>query len=524
MKSQSFTRNCLLLLGALTISLLPLRLHAQCSVTVVSATPTVCTDSQYDLSVNLTYTTPPSGDIVLAIGEGPGTLYTFTPDGSSPDTYIINGLTASGVQDINVTAYFVNDPVCTNTLIDAYDAPAGCGDYCSGNLLLNPSFEITSANVTPPPIGVEYTPADWVAPNRAYADYDWLRPDGIAHLGLYGTGTSVAYQNVPVTVGNAYTLTLYSAMHFPLVNVGTATLQYYDAGDNPIGATVVHTVTHDWEDDYGFGGPYMLALSAAPANASYVRITLENQNPTASGESVKFDALCLTSQACVNPILSTPDPGVCTYNMANNRSEATISVDISWGVASPGEFISVELQGGSVFSTNPVTIDPAMFPGGMTTATFDVVADGSGPHGILAQFTTTTSCSATEQVTFVNACCPPNAYDICEDGSTTVTLTADAGLTNVVWYNSSNVSVGVGPVLTVDASILPFSDDLMDGTEDYYYTADDIDGCMGQLCCPVTVNRTEKLVAGMDGMTTICETSITPILLAALLTGEDAGG
>ncbi|MBL7783927.1 MAG: hypothetical protein JNM22_22010, partial [Saprospiraceae bacterium] len=272
---------------------------SNCNISIVSATPSACVNSRYNLAVTVNYTDPPGGTIVLVIGEGPGTLYTFTPDGTSPDTYTITNLPANGVQDINVGAYFANHPACTTTLVDAYDAPASCGNYCSGNLLLNPSFEITSANVTPPPTGVDYTPASWVAPARAYADYGWLRPDGIAHIGLYGTGNSVAYQNVPVTVGNSYTLTFYSAMHFPLTNLGTAKIQYYNASNVPIGVGNQHIVTHDWEDNNGFGGPYILFLGAAPANASYLRVTLENHNPTAAGESVKFDALCLTASSCV---------------------------------------------------------------------------------------------------------------------------------------------------------------------------------------------------------------------------------
>lgn len=216
---------------------------------------------------------------------------------------------------------------------------------CPGNLLLNPSFEITSTNITPPPINTFYTPASWAAPQRCYADHDWLRPDGIGHIGLFGTGNSVASQNVTVTVGNFYSLTLYSAMHVPLVNQGRAVLQYYDASNNPIGTGVQHTVTHDWDVDSTFAGPYSLALPAAPANASYVRVTLENQNPTASGESVKFDALCLTTAAPIN----------ISGNVFNDANGLADNIVNGTGTNGGGLFANLVDANGNVYTSTGVS-------------------------------------------------------------------------------------------------------------------------------------------------------------------------
>ncbi|MCB0552149.1 MAG: DUF11 domain-containing protein, partial [Phaeodactylibacter sp.] len=212
--------------------------------------------------------------------------------------------------------------------------------------------------------------------------------------------------------------------------------------------------------------------------------------------SFEFEACDATACALA---LGTPALGTCSYDMTNNRSEATVSIPISWTSPPTGEMISVELQSGTVLSTNPVMIDPSLFPGGSTTVTFDVLADGTGPHTIQAQFATTTSCQDSEPVTFPDACCPANVSQICDDGSTTATLTADPGLTNIIWYNSSDVQVGTGSTLIVDATVAPFSTDLADGTEDYYYIADDASTCPGQLCCPVTIETTTCAVCMLTG-------------------------
>jgi uncharacterized repeat protein (TIGR01451 family) len=111
---------------------------AACSVTVDSATPSACnpTDNMYSLDVTVTYADQPTGDITINVG---GTDYTFTPDGTSPDTYTVMGLISNGTQDIDISATFVGDAACTHTLVDAYDAPANC--FCSTNTcLLNASF------------------------------------------------------------------------------------------------------------------------------------------------------------------------------------------------------------------------------------------------------------------------------------------------------------------------------------------------------------------------------------------------
>jgi hypothetical protein len=94
-----------------------------CSMVVTSATPTACANNLYNLAVVVTYINPPSGNITVNTNNG-GTITVAAT--TSPQTITLTGLTADGVQDIDVTAFFVATPTCTNTAMDIYDAPAAC--------------------------------------------------------------------------------------------------------------------------------------------------------------------------------------------------------------------------------------------------------------------------------------------------------------------------------------------------------------------------------------------------------------
>ena len=77
------------------------------------------------------------------------------------------------------------------------------------------------------------------------------------------------------------------------------------------------------------------------------------------------------------------------------------------------------------------------------------------------------------------------AIALCNDGSTSYTLVAQSGITNVIWYNMAGVQVGTGTNLVVKSTTLG----LEDGTEAYYYvgtsTTGSTSGCDVELCCPV---------------------------------------
>lgn len=105
-----------------------------CAIEVTSATPSVCdpNTNTYSLDVVVTYSNGPNGNITVNTSNG-GTVTVAAT--TSPQTITLTGLTANGVQDVDVTGFFVSDPSCTFTLVDAYDAPNSCGCppvQCSG--------------------------------------------------------------------------------------------------------------------------------------------------------------------------------------------------------------------------------------------------------------------------------------------------------------------------------------------------------------------------------------------------------
>ena len=77
------------------------------------------------------------------------------------------------------------------------------------------------------------------------------------------------------------------------------------------------------------------------------------------------------------------------------------------------------------------------------------------------------------------------AVALCNDGSTSYILTAQTGLTNVIWYNMAGTQVGTGATLIVKSTTVG----LEDGTEAFYYVGQSTDpatsGCDVELCCPV---------------------------------------
>jgi hypothetical protein len=96
-----------------------------CAITVTSATPSACVpaNNTYSVVVVVTYSNAPSGNITVTTSAGTTVSVAQT---TSPQTITLSGITANGVQDIDVTAAFVGDPICTHALPDAYDAPASC--------------------------------------------------------------------------------------------------------------------------------------------------------------------------------------------------------------------------------------------------------------------------------------------------------------------------------------------------------------------------------------------------------------
>ncbi len=154
----------------------------------------------------------------------------------------------------------------------------------------------------------------------------------------------------------------------------------------------------------------------------------------------------------------------------------TVSVD-NGGTISPssgnyGSATNFQLQSGSADGT-------------MYTIT---ITDNSDPNCTIMTTVMQSSCSMT---------CPPNEHMICDNGSNTVNLTAETGLSNYIWYEydeqtrTAGTQVGTGQVLTLDGSDIGPAG----SRKCYVYTAEDNQGCPGEMCCPVCIS-TEQCCPG----------------------------
>lgn len=101
-----------------------------------------------------------------------------------------------------------------------------------------------------------------------------------------------------------------------------------------------------------------------------------------------------------------------------------------------------------------------------------------GTYQFILQPIGNTSCSDTMQVVVSNG---GTANVLCNNGTSSYTLTADTGTSNVVWFNMAGIQVGTGSTLFVNFK----TPGLEDGIEAFYYTAQTGATCNSEVCCPI---------------------------------------
>ncbi len=85
--------------------------------------------------------------------------------------------------------------------------------------------------------------------------------------------------------------------------------------------------------------------------------------------------------------------------------------------------------------------------------------------------------------------CTPEEYSVCSNNSNTAFLTAESGLMNYRWFEYDENTmmktqlIGTGQVLEIQASDIGSTGD----KKCYIYEAEDGDGCLAELCCPICV-------------------------------------
>lgn len=102
-----------------------------CNITLNATTPSACdaVSNTYSLSVDLTFSNGPAGDIMITTSNGASQVFTPTSSNGT-QTFMLTNLTADGVTGITVTANYVMDASCVTTQVVPYDAPADCS--CAG--------------------------------------------------------------------------------------------------------------------------------------------------------------------------------------------------------------------------------------------------------------------------------------------------------------------------------------------------------------------------------------------------------
>jgi Domain of unknown function DUF11 len=173
-----------------------------------------------------------------------------------------------------------------------------------------------------------------------------------------------------------------------------------------------------------------------------------------TGCSANVDVVKITC-ACITPNAGA-DFAICLPKTTANLIDAQSGYEWVIGIGNPAA-ASIHA------STGVIT--------GMTA---------TGTYKFILRKTGEVTCFDEIQITVTNGDTP---IVLCNDGSTSYTLVAQAGLTNVIWYNMAGVQVGTGLNLVVKST----TTGLEDGSEAFYFVGQNgtASGCDVELCCPV---------------------------------------
>jgi len=225
-------------------------------------------------------------------------------------------------------------------------------------------------------------------------------------------------------------------------------------------------------------------------------------------------AFDITIEVChfapIAPVLAVTD----------NNCEA--DTDGSFSITTPceaGYTIEYSTDGGTTWSaTLPAYADGVSLTARCVNDT-DVTCFSEASTPVVAEGEACSPCESP-------GCDPVPSEEVCDDGSDSLTLSCDAGSTDIVWYNSSGIQVGTGCNLIVDNSLVGTG---VEGqSECFYYEGMDANGCEGVSCCPINVTVISCCVdpdPGTNGTLVICPgATVTAAELFAALGGTPATG
>jgi uncharacterized repeat protein (TIGR01451 family) len=180
----------------------------------------------------------------------------------------------------------------------------------------------------------------------------------------------------------------------------------------------------------------------------------------------------VTGVSCQSHSTDSPTDDAVQFNLnvsATAGSTVGYWIDVSGGT-------TVTPQEGTYGSNLAITLGNGTAGSGQSyTITLTDKADLSCQRTFVVGPTASCSAGCSTPIQFI--CDTPG-----NPGTQSVTLTAEAGLTNVLWFNQANVQVGAGQLVVTTTT-----PGMADGSETFRYEAQDGNGCVVSLCCPITV-------------------------------------
>ncbi|MBK6478056.1 MAG: carboxypeptidase regulatory-like domain-containing protein [Saprospiraceae bacterium] len=516
-------------------------------------------------SVKFTITGPTASNNIENLEEwnAPGTGTAWIP--------------AAGNYSVRMQAYTQDNAagsLCHDTTISFTLTDLACS--CPGNILSNPSFENNGGSTT-----------GWSSSTPGYSG-KFYAGDGFNVCGSYNAFLDARnatnnnpfwfYQQVnSVTPGNMYTLSIYGGTHEPSGNHAFL-LSFYNSSGVRLSRDSVQI---DYDVDVNPGLQQYTLAGTAPTGTSYLRVegrgvgdyikvdlaclTLTGNCPTVNAGADGTTSICNTSTTAINlfNLITGENAGGVwsrltgtggtfsgnTFTPAANATTSTFRYIVAGAPPCPGDtsiatvvitppvsagtdgmttvcsnsalsinlfnLITGEQSGGTWSRTSgsggSFTASTGTFvPTGATSSIFRYILIGSSPCP------NDTSFASVSVTTGVNAG---------TDGSTAICNTSTSPI-NLFSLISGEEGGGTWSRISGSGGTFSgntFTPALNATTSMFRYILTGSSPCPNDTSM-ATVNITGPAAAGVDGSTSICNSSVTPINLFDLIAGEASGG
>ncbi len=232
--------------------------------------------------------------------------------------------------------------------------------------------------------------------------------------------------------------------------------------------------------------------TTSPASYTITGLTADGSSHTVT-VTFSDDASCGSTTTYTAPASCTPNCSVSqTHSTECNDNGTSSMADDFFNLTVTGTVVNG--SGNYIVNVNGYT-SPSTASGSNVTIQGDgthtnLAADGTSSYTVRVEDSNDNGCFIEFTVGPVESCsmaCPPNEHLICDNDSNEAVLTAEAGLTGVIWYfyddatMTRGAQVGSGSTLTVMGSDIGAAG----SRQCYIYEGMDSQGCPAELCCPI---------------------------------------